>query len=176
MRWLTIPPFREWHVQNGEGGAKRELTERRSFDCASSIVVIFFSRIALRMNNSEDLAPESLRTTSHDLVPPTSKPRCHIPHSAISSYLRIPASAFIPRLVVRSATRTASSQAISSLTRILCILKCTRDTLFELWPFVRSGIQYAFLSWITWRHRSYLTLVRFGKAWFIKAWWWMISM
>lgn len=116
----------------------------------------FFSRIAPGMNNSEDLAPES----TYNLPRPRSPrpPRCggrdatfHIPQSLrifVSRCLR----SFL-RPVVRSATRTASSQAISSLTRILCILKCTRDTLFELWPFVRSGIRCAFLSWITWRHR-----------------------
>jgi len=66
-RWLTMSPFREWHMQNGENDAKRELTGRRPSDCASSI--IFFSFASLSEWIIQKISPQSLRTTSATSFP-----------------------------------------------------------------------------------------------------------
>lgn len=133
--------------------AKRELTERRPSDCASSIAVHFFSRIAPGMNNSEDLAPVYVQhlTPAISFLRPLGCAGCHIPQS-----LRVPAaSAFVPCPVVRTATPRPRPLygPFHPLRGSFCILKCTRETLSELWPFARSDIRRASLSWITWPHR-----------------------
>lgn len=81
-----------------ERGAKRELTGSQPSDCASSIVVIFFSRIAPRMNNSEDLVPVYVQplTTSFPR-PPDRGATFHIPQS-----LRIFVSRRLRSLLIRS--------------------------------------------------------------------------
>lgn len=57
-------------------------------------------------------------------------------------------------------TRGFFTDHFISYARTLCILKCTRETPSELWPFARSGTRRAFSSWITLPLRPLFWLAR----------------
>lgn len=173
-----VPPFRERHAQKGwaaregEECETRELTGGRRGGWKASASWLrefhpshFFSPASLLEWIMQKISP---RSVCPNLPRPDSPPE-PTPEGAtfrIPQSLRVSTLVFCvsssspsthpflhPQSFARRETRGFFTDHFISYARTLCILKCTRETPSELWPFACSGTQRAFSSWITLSHR-----------------------